>query len=213
MNLRFAALTLVLATVSGCSLDSLIYSAALPSTSTSARVEWIADRAAYIDVRVTTAGRELRFLLPGVGEAAETCAAYRSDAPVDSTRYVNSGPLGELDRGGARCDPVGILSLQEWRSRRPRGSREPIPRSRAKWSIDYRDADLLLLRGRFGLAGELGWVAGADSIAVVERNALCDAVAELGEASLEFRHVGPDVLALLGEDGRCRLLGLARPLF
>ena len=110
-----------LATVSGCSLDSLIYSAALPSTSTSARVEWIADRAAYIDVRVTTAGRELRFLLPGVGEAAETCRAYRSDAPVDSTHYVNSGPLGELDRGGARCDPVGILLLQEWRSRRPRG--------------------------------------------------------------------------------------------
>jgi hypothetical protein len=204
-----AALAVAALISGGCSRDALVYAAALPSTSTPATISWSIERGDYVDIALTTAGKELRFLLPLADEA---CASFRAPAPQGSTLYVNSGLLGRLERADARCAPVGVLSLQEWRDRRPRGSREPIPRSRAQWEVVYSDADVWMLRGRFGLAGELGWVGGADTIAVAERGDVCDAVAASGNASLEFRHVGRDVLTLLGESGPCRLLGIARPL-
>ena len=203
------ALALAVLLGCGCSRDAWVYAAALPSTSIPATVGWSVERGDYLDIALTTAGKELRFLLP---LADEDCAAFGVPAPQGSTRYVNSGALGRLERAETRCVPVGVLSLREWRDRRPRGSREPIPRSRAEWEVIYSDADVWMLRGRFGLAGELGWVGGADTVVVAERGPVCDAVAASGNASLEFRHVGRDVLTLLGKTGPCRLLGFARPL-
>ena len=191
----------------GCTADRAIYDARLPSTSTPAAVTWLAERAGYLDLAVETAGESLRFFAPAADEA---CAQLAAD-PRD-VRYQHHGHLGRLVAGDVVCELVGVLSLEAWRDRRARGSREPVPRSRATFRVVHRDADVTLARGRFGLAGELGWVGGADTVAVFARSDRCDALLDEGVASLEYRHEGPDVLALLASDGRCPLLGIARPL-
>ena len=190
----------------GCTTDRAAYTATLPGTGSSASIEWLGERAGYLDVRVSTAGRGLRFFLPG---DAPDCLALRDVS--GEIRYVNAGLLGLLEHDGLRCEPVGILSLDEWRRRRARGSREPVPRARATWKPVARDAELVLVRGRFPLAGQLGWVGGVDTIAVFEVGPVCDAVLEQGVGSLEYRHAGQDVLALIGQRERCPLLGLVRP--
>ncbi|MEZ4215870.1 MAG: hypothetical protein R3E88_05280 [Myxococcota bacterium] len=209
------ALAAVLA--SACAADEAILEARLPSTSTPARVELLGVRGDYRDVAVETGGASLRFFLPvgapplGAPPAgADACAAVLE--PGADVRYVHDGLLGRLDAGDARCEIVGVLSLETWRDRRPRGSREPVPRSRATFRVVYRDDDVSLARGRFGLAGELGWVGGADTVAAFARSERCDRVLAQGVASLEYRHEGPDVLALVASDGLCPLLGIARPL-
>jgi hypothetical protein len=190
-----------------CTLDEAAYQAALPSTASSASIEWRGERVGYLDVVVDTAGKRLRFFLPA---SNADCVALRSSA--DEVDYANRGILGELESGTLRCEPVGILSLNEWRSRRPRGSREPVPRARANWSVIHRDSELVLARGRFPLAGELGWVGGVDTVAVFAADAACAEVLESGVGSLEYRHAGQDVLAILASDRRCPVLGLVRPL-
>jgi hypothetical protein len=78
--------------------------------------------------------------------------------------------------------------------------------------VIYRDAEVVLARGRFGLAGQLGWVGGVDTVAVFAVDPECADVIDRGVGSLEYRHAGGDVLAIVGERRRCPLLGLARPL-
>lgn len=191
----------------GCTRDQLAYQTALPGTASAASIEWLGERSVYLDVRVDTAGKQLRFFLPA---AAADCAALKD--VNGEVSYANSGVLGRLDSGALHCEPVGILSLDEWRSRRPRSSREPVPRARATWRVIYRDADLVLARGRFVLAAQLGWSGGADTVAVFAVDPECAATLERGVGSLEYRPSGSDVLALVGADRRCPLLGLARPI-
>ncbi len=197
----------LVASSTACTRDQLVYHATLPGTSSSASIEFLGERAGYLDVRIETAGKRLRFLLDA---ASESCAGLRE--ATGELAYTNSGLLGRLDSGSLRCEPVGVLSLVEWRSRRARGSREPIPRARSTWSVIHRDADLVLARGRFPLAGQLGWVGGVDTVAVFAVDPACDSTLERGVGSLEYRHAGPDVLALVGDGRLCPLLGIARPL-
>lgn len=203
------ALAALVASFAACSRERALFDARLPSTSTAARVLSVAPRGPYLDVEIETAGERLRFFAPRDPEVAGACE--RALRPAADVRYVHDGILGRLDVGEERCELVGVLSLAKWRDRRPRGSREPIPRSRATFRVVYRDEELALARGRFGLAGELGWVGGADTVAVFQRGALCDEVLERGVASLEYRHEGDVVLALVAGDGLCPLLGIARP--
>jgi hypothetical protein len=191
----------------GCTRDQLAYNAALPGTASSASIEWLGERAGYLDVRVETAGKQLRFFVPS---ASDDCVALRT--AIGEISYANAGLLGRLDSGALRCEPVGVLSLNEWRDRRPRGSREPVPRVRATWTLIHRDDELVLARGRFGLAGQLGWVGGVDTVAVFEVDPECSATLESGVGSLEYRHAGSDVLAIVSKQRRCPLLGLARPI-
>lgn len=191
----------------GCASDEAAYHATLPGTSSGASIEWLGEVGGYLDVRVGTAGRSLRFFLPA---ANPDCLALREAS--GEIRYANRGVLGRLEAGALRCEPVGILSLVEWRNRRGRVSREPVPRARATWSPLASSDTLVLVRGRFVLANQLGWAGGVDTVAVFEPGAPCDEVLARGVGSLEFRHSGPDVLALVGPDRRCPLLGIARPL-
>ena len=138
-ELIFAAL--IALALGACTRDQLAYHATLPGTSSSASIAWLGEHAGYLDVEVATAGKQLRFFVPAAD--ADCAEMQTTSGGVD---YANSGLLGELESGSLRCEPVGILSLNEWRSRRPRGSREPVPRARATWSIIHRDDELVLAR-------------------------------------------------------------------
>lgn len=198
---------LVPVVIVGCTRDQVAYQAALPGTGSSARAEWLGEHAGYLDVRIETAGKQLRFFLDA---SDPSCSGLRG-APGE-LRYANAGVLGRLDRGDLRCEPLGILSLKEWRSRRGRANREPIPRARADWTVIHRDAELVLARGRFTLASQLGFPGGVDSVAIFAVDPVCEATIDRGVGSLEFRNGGQDVLVIVGERQRCPLLGIARPL-
>lgn len=204
---RAGSWLLVVALTLACSADRLIYDAALPGTGTSATLEWLSARGGYLDVVVETAGKRLRFFLDG-SEAA--CAGLQdSNAPVT---YANSGPLGRLESGPLRCQPVGLLSLREWRSRQPRRGPGLVPRAPAAWSEVYRDGGMTLVRGRFPLASRVGWASGEDTVAVFGPDPACDGALARGVGTLVFYHGGKNVLAILGEGQLCPLLGLALPL-
>ena len=190
-----------------CSADRILYESALPGTGTPAKLEWLGEVGGYLDVSVETAGKRLRFFLEA---ADESCRGLRGAA--DPIRYVNQGPLGQLQSGELRCAPVGLLSLREWWSRQRRRGPGLAPRVQAAWSTTYRDEQMTLVRGRFLLASRLGWAGGNDTVAVFGPDPDCDATLARGVGTLVFYDGGNEVLAILGEGRRCPLLGLAIPL-
>jgi hypothetical protein len=168
-------------------------------------VKVLADRADYVDVVVSGERFEYRFLLPPTDDC-------RAIAAADDARYTNWGVLGTLRRDELRCEPVGILSLEKWRDRRPRSKGPPVPREQAVYDVFYRDDELALARGRFVLAGKIGFSGGVDSVAVIPNTDECRGVLSRRVSSMEFRPAGPNPLVLIDGDGRCPLLGIARPL-
>lgn len=190
-----------------CSADRAIYDAALPGTGTGAELVWLGVHDGYLDVEVETAGKQLRFLLR---EADPECTELRNvDSPI---QYRNSGPLGQLQTENLTCEPVGLLSLAEWRSRQRRRGSGLVPRAAAAWSQIYRDDDWVLVRGRFTLASRLGWAGSVDTVALFEPGPVCDPIIARGVGTLVFYYGGRNVLALLGNGAVCPLLGLAIPL-
>lgn len=193
--------------VIGCTHEQVVMQTGLPGARAAAELSLVKERGDYLDVRMESGGFSYRFFLP----ADEACRAMLVDG--QAVTYANVGPFGRLQAGDTVCDPVGVLSLAAWRDRGPRRSRsEVIPRSRA--DLDeriYVDDDLTLVRGRYRLAGLIGFVGGADSIAVIPSVPECRDLAIPGTASMEFRDVGEKPYVLV-EGGRlCPVIGFVQP--
>jgi hypothetical protein len=179
----------------------------LPGAHVPASLDLLAERGDWLDVNVDAGGKRYRFLLPD----SEDCRAmFTSEQEV---RYANSGAFGTLQSGDASCDPVGILSLEAWRDRRPRRiTASVIPRDRADLRQRvYVDEEVAFVRGRFRLAGEIGFVGGADCIAVLPNVPECQELAVPGSASMEFRPAGSRPFTLIDHGRLCPVLGFAQP--
>jgi hypothetical protein len=178
-----------------------------PFGSTDVYVAAVEPRGSYLFAHVRGRQLDLRFAAP----YTETCA--RVLGAETSVRYQKAGNFGRFLREDESCDAAGSLSLTAWRDRQPRRrSRSVVPRSTARYAVAYRDADYILLRGRFPLASRIGIPAGFDLVAVVPENEPCRAIAERREASLEFRQAGRDPFRLLTGDAPCVVEGFAMPV-
>jgi hypothetical protein len=178
----------------------------IPGTSTEFQVTFVAPRGPYLDAVLERERTSLRLFFP----ADDVCRrVVRVEAVLD---YVATSVPGTVKTAQEECEAVGIGDLRFWRDRRPRQSREVIPRGRAEFTEFYRDSELTLVRGRFPYANQVGWAGGWDTLAALPRNEACDALVARGTASLEFRHAGPDPFRLVTSQGRCTIEGFLRPL-
>jgi hypothetical protein len=69
----------------------------------------------------------------------------------------------------------------------------------------------VIARGDFELAGMIGWPFSRDTLAVLPAGPVCEAALAEGTAPLEFFDAGKEPLVLLGDKGRCPLIGLITP--
>ena len=195
---------MLVGSLAACTGDP-IQQAGIPGTSAAATMELLAERGPhYLDVLVTTGGREWRFFVP----TTEECRALLGR---EGLRYVQLGPLGSIRSDQGRCDPNGILSLAQWRDRSSRSRPAGIPSGRVAYEIIFRDEDLGLALGRFPLVGFLGWTGGERTIAVIPNTDECKPVLERSNGTIEYRASGRVALSIVTPTGRCALLGLARP--
>lgn len=187
--------------------DKVLVQAQIPGTYTEGEVALLAERGNYLDADVTTGGIKYRFLF----DANAVCREVVTDGAT--VRYSQYGPFGRVGRGEQHCDPVGILSLDQWRNRRGRRPGPvPVPRAQATYHVFYRDDDLIFARGRFPLASELGIAGGQDIVGVFPNVEICQGVLEKDVASMEYRDGGKQVLSLVADDGLCPFQGLALPV-
>ncbi len=178
----------------------------VPGVSTSYQVSAVAERGEYLDAVLERPGSILRFFFP----ASEVCrVVVRVESQV---AYKTVSVLGTVENEAGVCQSVGIGSLRTWRERRPRQSKKVLPRGSARYRMVYQDDGLTLLRGRFPYANQIGWVGGWDSLAAVPRNDACDRMAERKDATLEYRHAGPDPYRLGTGDNLCVILAFIKPL-
>lgn len=190
----------------GCSVDSVIAGIGAPGTTVDAKVGPATTRGAYLDAVVDAGGFSYRFLFPNEPVCQDLLAQG------EGLSFVWLGLMGRITDGAERCDPVGVMSLPEWRDRQPRRTGRPHAREPAKYEVVYRDADTLQLQGRFPLAGFLGFTNTQHLVAVLPNEGVCKRFADRGTASMEFRDVGPIALTLITGEDHCTVLGLAQPL-
>jgi hypothetical protein len=204
------ALTLLLCLSATLACESPIATGmGLPGASAAASVRLIGPRGPYLDAMVDDGRRLRRFFFP----QTEVCEAILRSGPEEPISYNTRGPLGQVVRGDEVCEPVGLLSLVEWRDRRGRDPRKgPNPRASASYRVIWSDEDLVLIRGRFPLVNQVGWAGGGDTIAVLPNTPECTELLSRTSATLEFRRSGSEPLVLLRDRDRCPLLGLARPV-
>jgi hypothetical protein len=177
-----------------------------PGASTTYQVTSVFARGPYLDAVIEREGSNLRLFFP----ASDACRrVVRVEAVVE---YKATSVPGKVKNAQEECDSVGIGSLRFWRDRRPRQSKQVIPRGRAEFRRVYQDSELTLVRGRFPYANQVGWAGGWDTLAALPRNAACDALVARGSASLEFRHAGPEPYRLVTGEGRCTIEAFLRPL-
>ena len=203
---RLGLLVLLWALVVACTPGQVLVQAGIPGTYTRATLSELRERADYLDAVVETAGYRFRFFFPRSEECRETLVEG------SALQYAHLGSLGRVRRGDSHCDPIGILSLAQWRDRGPRQIRRPVPRAQAKFEVFYRDEDLALARGRFPLAGEIRWTGGLDTVGVIPIDPDCESILSAGVASMQFRVAGKDPFVLVGEERFCTMLGFARPV-
>ncbi len=198
----FSASTLLAAPASGD------LSAGFVNTPTEMKIEAATQRGPYLELQLETDGKPFFAYV----EPNEVCMGMSARATLT---YVDNGPLGVLEAGDARCQVYGVGNLQLWRDRRSSSTRDStrtVPRSQARYSTLYRDAEVALLRGSFPQAARLGFSGYADLIAVVPIAAECEKPIESGVGSIEYRPRGSDALSLVGPSGLCTILGLVNPL-
>lgn len=181
----------------------------------------LAVRDGYLDATLSGPGHPLRFFFP----RGEVCAALLR--PEGKVGYVARGRYGQVvwpegqaptpERQGEACVPLGVGSLRVWRDRQPRprtagGATAGLERDTAHFRVVYRDDAGILLRGRFPLAGAVGFAAAQDLVAFVPASEPCLATIAGGEATLEFRESGPEPFRLMTEPpARCVVEGFAIP--
>ena len=105
------ALILALAALAlACAKETSVPILRLPGTGTETVVTQVVARAGYLDAMLG----DMRFFFPD-DEACRTVLSEGADV-----WYIETGTLGRVQRGEVHCDPVGVGSLEEWRSRQPR---------------------------------------------------------------------------------------------
>ena len=178
----------------------------LPGVSTAYQVTLVVPRGPYLDAMLERESSSLRLFFA----ASDVCRrVVQVEAVVE---YRATSVPGTVRNVQEECEAVGIGSLRFWRDRRPRQSRQVIPRGNAEFNFFYQDSELTLVRGRFPYANQVGWAGGWDTIAALPRNAACDGLVARGSASIEFRHAGPEAFRLVTGEGRCTIEAFLRPL-
>ena len=206
--LREVCIGLAVALVLGCGGQGprLEQPSGFSGASTAYQVTFVVPRGPYLDAVLEREGSSLRLFFP----ADDVC---RRVVRVEATlEYKATSVPGTVRNAQEECEAVGIGSLRFWRDRRPRQSRQVIPRGNAEFRKVYQDSELTLVRGRFPYANQVGWAGGWDTLAALPRNAACDALVARGSASIEFRHAGPEAFRLVTGQGRCTIEGFLRPL-
>ncbi len=166
------------------------------------------ERGDYLDVTIAGDGVAMRVFAPTGGG----CQALL--APESLVQYSSRGPGGRFTRGEDQCDATGIGDPFVNRMRQPRGQSarsSPVPRAQANFRKIFEDDEVILLRGQFPLTFHVGWAGGADTVAVVRNDEMCQGPASRGVASIEFRPAGRNTLSLVGSGGLCRIDGLIIP--
>ena len=203
---RACALALVLIAATGC-VSGAATQAGIPSAAAPSRVQMLGVRGPYLDAVVHFGEERYRFFFPD----DDFCRALLQRS--EEVEYTASGPYGRVRVGEVSCDPIGLLSLEEWRDKGPRPRLSgPNPRRRADFKVFYVDEDLFLARGRFPLAGMIGWAGSYDTVAVVANVPECEEIMTEGAATMEFHHSGDEPIVLLDDRLRCPILGFAQPV-
>jgi hypothetical protein len=182
---------------------------AVPGTQSAATVQTVSERAGYLEGWVVSGEEgQLRYLFP------DTPTCRRLLQPEASLKWADQGTYGELsDAAGDHCDPIGTLTLQDWRRFR-RNARSGAglatrPRAQANYQVIHLDEEFAFLRGRFPLTGAVGVVGGYDIVAVVRNAPECEKVLGRKTSSMEYLERAPYLVLI--SNGRCPIRGLAMP--
>jgi hypothetical protein len=208
MGRRLSGPHLLLLVLFGCA--RLAVETGVPGVDVRAQVELIAERHTYLDATVEAGDQHYRFFFP----RSRMCRAVLGSPGV---HFQLAGVLGTVRGAEGECPAVGILSLRAWRDRQGRAAHgasrgSPVPSDRVEYRIVYEDADLFLAQGRFRLAARIGWPGGADAIAVFPKVDACRSVRARRRGTMEFRAAGNTPFSVVGEAGRCPVLGFAQIL-
>jgi len=196
------------AAVPSCSTRNL-FLAGVPGAHTPLHVQSLVVRGEVLDATLVGEGITLRTFAPRTPE----CRAVL--APEASVDYVARGAWGELEGSGRACPAIGIGTLPLWRDKQPDPiglDGTPVPREQASYRPVYSDESVIFLRGRFPLAGLLGWTGSDDTIAVVSHVPACQDVFTRRTASMQYYPNGEPVLGLVSGDTLCPIQGLVQPL-
>jgi len=204
MSSAFRAAVAAALVASGCNTERTLYQLGFDTDLVVTRLE---PRGGFLDATLSGAAGTLRVFAPPSEECLHVLAREAS------VGFESKG-AGRVTRDGASCDAAGFGPVEELRRRRvdPTSlTTTAIPREQAVWEVVHEDAEVSFLRGRFPLAGLVGWSGGMDTIAVVSSAPGCREIASQGVGSLEFRARGGDTLALVGAHGLCPIEALIRP--
>jgi hypothetical protein len=187
-----------------CAADQPIGFLRLPGPATATEVTEVQQRGGYLDASLGSQ----RFFFP----SDETCEAVISMGA--SVQYVESGVFGVVEGEAGKCAPVGIGSLEIWRSKQPREvAPRPILRAQIVYRETYRDDEVAFLRGRFPLAVRAR-LRGDDVVAVISAGEPCleDVGADEQVGTMEYRQAGPVPFRALLGGRQCAIVGFATPL-
>lgn len=176
-----------------------------PRTTQTVAVSDVSERAGCLEATLATEV-PLRFYFSA---ASESCRALLVDG--SQVEYRGGGAFGEVAGSAGDCLAEGTACLRKWHDRQSRRMVHGKARVIARFQKTYEDDSVLVIRGRLPLATVLGLIAD-DLVAILPARAECRAVAESGEAFMNYeRSVGP-VFSLTSAETRCEFLGLAQPL-
>jgi hypothetical protein len=209
------ACVLVLA---GCAWSrAKLWSAGL--TGESAEVTAVSKRDLYLDATLDVGGEPYRFFFPSSYDCTQIVAQG------NSVEYAEIGLLPAVQKGGKRCDPVGVLSLEQWATRHGREMTPEKRETEVDFEVSYRDEEVIFARGEFRFArfvelrertgggggyGDTHALARATPvIAVLPNTPECEAAIAVGHAKSVFSEQGAPY-TLVRDAHRCEVLGMVR---
>jgi hypothetical protein len=202
--LRVCTVGLGMSALLACAADQPIGFLRLPGSGTDTEVTKVHERGGYLDA---TLGSQ-RFMFP----ADEGCVAVISEGA--RVRYLETGVLGMVESEAGRCEPIGVGSLETWRSNASRKANDrPNPRAQIVFREIFRDDHVAFLRGRFPLANRAR-LRGDDIVAVISAEEPCleGVGSERQTGTMEFRQAGPRPFRAFLGGRQCPILAFARPL-
>jgi hypothetical protein len=177
----------------------------LSKTRTDMEVRAVHDRGPYIEAELDMSGKDFY----AYALISEDCRSVFQ--PGETVTYVDSGPMGQMERAGLDCQILGVGNLVIWRDRTQRSTTALAPRSQASYELIAEDEEVALLRGSFPQAARLGFTGSSDLIAVVPVGGECERPIASDTASIEYRPKGKRALVLVGASGMCEIRGLIMP--